>query len=374
MPTSQHGTIFLILPISYFWVLPRPLYSSYPLVQSLVKENEGNEQNAKMHKDAEACFDQRQNQQIIDLRWSQNSDSRSELLKKISLEDLQSWVYLFSDSELNGPVTLLSLSLFQICETLIIPDPSLIQISRSSLSSWAGLQSISNWVHYRSQHHKCLPSAGDFQEVLTLAANDVWLPMFTTAEYTEIIEDTGFLEKLQPVAACATGGLRSSSVWLVPDQWNIETISLPCGSVSESVCLCIRIQNSDSSAFHAKSEAWIILTSLRQGTSDMRRKNGFGVDVHRFRSTYQASSMHHLDYDLNKWITITKNNCKNKFLMKRLFLLLFSREFWHMCQLEKFFWNPRHLRDHHQQADACKCLLWYHSDPLCHWAMIVIVL
>ena len=187
-----------------------------------------------MHKDAEACFDQRQNQQIIDLRWSQNSDSRSELLKKISLEDLQSWVYLFSDSELNGPVTLLSLSLFQICETLIIPDPSLIQISRSSLSSWAGLQSISNWVHYRSQHHKCLPSAGDFQEVLTLAANDVWLPMFTTAEYTEIIEDTGFLEKLQPVAACATGGLRSSSVWLVPDQWNIETISLPCGSVSES--------------------------------------------------------------------------------------------------------------------------------------------
>jgi len=68
MPTSQHGTIFLILPISYFWVLPRPLYSSYPLVQSLVKENEGNEQNAKMHKDAEACFDQRQNQQIIDLR------------------------------------------------------------------------------------------------------------------------------------------------------------------------------------------------------------------------------------------------------------------------------------------------------------------
>ena len=54
------------------------------------------------------------------------------------------------------------------------------------------------------------------------------------AEHTEIIEDTGFLERLKPVAACATGGLRSSSVWLVPDQWNIETISLPCGSVSES--------------------------------------------------------------------------------------------------------------------------------------------
>lgn len=35
---------------------------------------------------------------------------------------------------------------------------------------------------------------------------------------------------------------------------------------------------------------------------------------------------------------------------------------WHMRQLGNFFWNPRHFQDHHQQADACKCLLWYHSD------------
>ena len=33
------------------------------------------------------------------------------------------------------------------------------------------------------------------------------------AEHTEIIEDTGFLERLKPVAACATRGLRSSIVW-----------------------------------------------------------------------------------------------------------------------------------------------------------------
>ena len=95
IPTSQHGTNSFY---SAFFPLGPPA-SLVLLISPCTIPRQRKWRQWTECKNSEVLFDPRQKQQIIDLRWSQNSDSPSELLK-LSLEDLQSWVYLFSDSDL----------------------------------------------------------------------------------------------------------------------------------------------------------------------------------------------------------------------------------------------------------------------------------
>ena len=128
---------------------------------------------------------------------------------------------------------------------------------------------------------------------------DVWKPtflissnllsMFTTAEYAETIEDAGFLERLQPVAACATGGLRSSIV--VTSSWPVEHWNhLSSLWFSESLYMSLYSRPKQwLKCFSRKVRAWIIPNPRIQVLSIWAYLAGLS-DAHWFSLFFSSAS------------------------------------------------------------------------------------